>query len=196
MLSCKPPAGNSHSIRGSKCNVSTLNLVACLLAHHSIYYNEAKHVATSSPRFIFSQNYDRPRQHISKQKHHFANKGLYSQSYDFSSCHVQMWELDPKKDWLPKNGCFWIVVLEKTLESPLDCKEIKSVKTKGNKSWIFIGRTDADTLATWCEELTHWKRPWCWERLKAKGEGGRRGQKRAEEEMIRWHHWLNGHELE
>ena len=85
-----------------------------------------------------------------------------------------------KESWVPKNRCFWTVVLEKTLESPLDFKEIQPVHPKGNQSWIFIGRTDADaqtlnTLATWCEELTHWKRPWCWERLKVGGEGDNRG---------------------
>ena len=78
-----------------------------------------------------------------------------------------------------KNWCFWIVVQEKTLVNPLDCREIKSVIPKGNQSWILIGRTDAEapinTLATWCEESTHWKRSWCWERLKAGGEGGGRG---------------------
>ena len=80
-----------------------------------------------------------------------------------------------KRSWAPKNWCFWTVVLEKTLESPLDCKEIKAVHPKGFQSWIFTGRTDADAVATWCEELTHLKRPWCWERLKAGGEGGDRG---------------------
>ena len=91
-----------------------------------------------------------------------------------------MWELDYKERWAPiapTNWCFWTVVLKKTLESPLDCKEIKPVHPKGDQSWIFIGRTDAeaDTLATWCEELTHWKRYWCWERLKSGGEGNDRG---------------------
>ena len=101
-------------------------------------------------------------------------------SYGFSSCHACMWELDHKEGWAPKNWCFWTVVFEKILESPLDCKEIQPVHPKGNQSWIFIGRTDAEaetpnTLATWCEELTHLKRPWCWERLKAGGEGDDRG---------------------
>ena len=87
-----------------------------------------------------------------------------------------MWELDYKESWAPKNGCFWTVVLEKILENPLDGKEFQPVDPKGNPSWIFIGRTDTDaetpnTLAAWCEELTYWKRPWCWERLKAGGEG-------------------------
>ena len=70
------------------------------------------------------ESYDKPKQHIKKQRHHFANKGLYSQNYGFSSSHVQTWECDHKEDWLPKNWCFWTVVLEKTLESHLDSKEI------------------------------------------------------------------------
>ena len=124
----------------------------------------------------WKKDHDPLRQHIKKQRHYFANKGLSSQSYCFPSSHVWMWELDYKESWALKNWCFW-VVLEKTLESPLDCKEIKPVTPKGNQSWVFIGRTDAEaeTLATLCEELTHWKRPWCWERLKAGGEGEDRG---------------------
>ena len=91
-----------------------------------------------------------------------------------------MWDSDHKEGWGPKNWCFQTVVLEKTLESSLDCKEIKLVNLKGNQPWIFIGRTDAkaeaqNTLATWYEELIHSKRPWCWERLEAKGEGDDRG---------------------
>ena len=78
------------------------------------------------------------------KRHHFAKEGPYSQSYGFSSSHIFMWELDYKESWAPKNCCFWTVVLEKILESPLDCKEIKSVHPKGNQSWIFIGRTDAE----------------------------------------------------
>ena len=99
----------------------------------------------------------------------------------FSSSHVWMWVLDYKESWVPKNWCFWTVVLEKTLESPLACKEVKPVNPKGNQSWLFIGRTDAEAetltsnLTTWCEELTYWKRPWWWERLKAGGEGDERG---------------------
>ena len=84
-------------------------------------------------------------QHINKQSHYFANKCPYSQSYGFSSSHVLMWELDYKESWAPKNWMFWTVVLEKTLESPLDCKEIKPVYPKGNQPWIFIRRTDAET---------------------------------------------------
>ena len=88
-----------------------------------------------------------------------------------------MWELDYKESWAPKNWYFWAVVLEKTLESPLDCRDIKQIFLKGNQPWIFIEKTDAESeaLATWCKELTHWKRPWYWERLKAGGEGDDRG---------------------
>ena len=95
----------------------------------------------------WKKSYDKLRQHITKQRHHFANKYPYSQSCGFFSSHVQMWELDHKEGWALKNWCFWTVVLEKTLESPLDCKEIKRVNPKGNQSWIFIGRTDAEAEA-------------------------------------------------
>ena len=124
---------------------------------------------------------NQPRQHIKKQRHYFADKGLSSQSYGFSSSHVWMWELDHKEGWAPKNWCFWTVMLDKTLESPFDCKEIKLVNPKGNQSWILFGRKDwcwswnSNTLATWCKELTPWKRPWCWERLKTRGEEDNRG---------------------
>ena len=87
---------------------------------------------------------EQARQHIKKQRHYFANKGPSSQSYGFSSSHVCMWKLDHKEIWARKNWCFWTVVLEKTLENPLDCKEMQPVHPKGNQSWIFIGRTDAE----------------------------------------------------
>ena len=87
----------------------------------------------------WKKSYDKPREHIKKQRLYFANKGLSSQSNGFSSSHVWMWKLDHKEGWAPKNWCFWIVVLEKTLENPLDCKEIQLVKPKGNQPWIFIG---------------------------------------------------------
>ena len=112
----------------------------------------------------------------------FANKHPSSQSYDFSSSHVWMWELDYKESWAPKNWCIWTVVLEKTLESPLDCKEIQPVNPKGNQSWIFTEGTDAKALILSPPEveITHWKRPWCWERLKAGGEEDDRG----------WNGWI------
>ena len=82
--------------------------------------------------------------YLKKQRHHFADQGSYSQSYSFSNSHVQMWESDQKEGWVPKNWHFWTVVLEKTLESPLDCKEIKPDNPQGNQLWIIIGRTDAE----------------------------------------------------
>ena len=87
----------------------------------------------------------------------------------------QMWELDHKEGFALKNWCFRTVVLEKTLESPLDSKEIKQVNPKGNQSWILFGSWSSNTLATWWKQLTYWKRPWCWERLQAEGEEGDRG---------------------
>ena len=98
---------------------------------------------------------DQPRQLIKKQRHYFANKG---QSFGFSSNNVQMWELDNKESWAPKNWCFWTVVVEKTLESPLGCKEIQPVHPKGNQSWIFIGRTDAEaaTPILWPPDVKSW----------------------------------------
>ena len=119
----------------------------------------------------WKESYDQPRQHIKKQRHSFVNKGPSSQGYGFSNSHVWMWELDYKESWAPKNWCFWTVVLEKTLESPLDRKEIQPVHPKGNQSWVFW---NSNPWTTWWEELTHWKRPWCWERLRA-GEGDNRG---------------------
>ena len=95
-------------------------------------------------RAPWKRSYDKPRQRITKQRHYFANKGPSSQSYGFSSSHVWMWELDYRKNWVLKNWCFWTVVLEKTLESLLDYKEIKLVNPKGNQSWIFIGRTNTE----------------------------------------------------
>ena len=116
---------------------------------------------------------------------HFADKSPSSQSYGFSSSHVQMWVLDHKEGGVLENWCFWTVVLEKTLDSPVGSKETKPVNPKGNQSWIFVRRTNAEGEAPklWPldvkstvvgKELTHWKRLWCWERLKAGGQGGDR----------------------
>ena len=105
----------------------------------------------------WKESYDQPIQHIKKQRHYFVNKGLSSQGYDFSNSHVWMWELDYKQSWAPKNWCFWTVVLEKTLESPLDCKEIQPVHPK-DQSWVFIGRTDAEseTSIFWPPDAKNW----------------------------------------
>ena len=127
---------------------------------------------------------------LKKQRYHFANNGPYSQSYGFSSSHVCMWELDHKEGWAEKNWFFWTMVLEKTLESPLDCKEIKPVNPKKKKSTLNIHSKNrcwsSNTFATWCKEPTHWKRLWCWERLKAEGEGDDRGWDRLTASLIQW----------
>ena len=125
------------------------------------------------------KSYDKPRQYIKKQRHPCVDKGPSSQSYGFSTSHVWMWELDYKESWAPKNWCFWTVVLEKALESPLDSKEIKPVNPKGNQLWISIGRTEAEAESPtlWPPEVksqfTGKQR--CWERLKPGGEGDSRG---------------------
>ena len=118
-----------------------------------------------------------------------------SQSYGFSSGHVWMWELDYKESWVPRNWCFWTVVLEKTLASPLDCKEIQPVHPKGNQSWIFIGRTDieAETLILWPPDVKSWL---IWKDSDS-GKDWRQEEKgMTEDEMVGWHHWLKGHEFE
>ena len=106
----------------------------------------------------WKKSYDQPRQHIKKQRHYFANKGPSSQSYHFSRSQVWMWELDSKESWALKNWCFWTVVLKKTLESPLDRKEIQPVHPEGNQSWMFIGRTDAkaEALILWPPDAKSW----------------------------------------
>ena len=112
---------------------------------------------------LLGKSYNQHSPCIKKQRHYFTNKGLSSQGCGFSSSHVWMWELDYKESLVPKNWCFWTVMLEKTLESPLDCKEIQPVHPKGDQSWIFTGRTDveAETPRLWPpdEEQTHLKRP-------------------------------------
>ena len=139
--------------------------------------------------------YDQSGQHIKKQRHYFANKGQCSQGYGFSSSHVWMWELEYKESWAQKSWCFWTLVLEKTPESALDSKEIKPVNPKGNQSWAFTGRTDAEAEAPilWppdAKKWLVWKDPyagkdWRWEE---KGT--------TEDEMVGWHHWLKGHGFE
>ena len=141
------------------------------------------------------ESYDQPRQHIKKQRHYFSNKGPSSQSCGFSSGHVWMWELDCEESWALKNCCFWTVVLTKTLESPFDCKEIQPVHPKGNQSWIFFGRTDAEakTLILWAPDAKSWL---IWKDLDAGKDWRREKKGTTEDEMAGWHHQLNGHELE
>ena len=131
------------------------------------------------------KSYDQPRQCIKKQRHHLGNRCPCSQSYGLSCSAVQMWELDHKEGWA-LNWFFWTVVLEKIFESPLICKEVRPVKPKR----IFIARTDAEAAIlpfTWCKELTHWKRPWGWERLN-RGEGANRGWDGLVASSTQWCH--------
>ena len=143
----------------------------------------------------WKKSYDQPRHHIKKQRHYSANKGPSSQSYGFSRSHVRMWELDCEEGWAPKNWCFWTVVLQKTLESSLDCKEINPVNPKGNQSWILIGRTDAEaeTPILWPPDVKNW--------LTGKGPDAGKDWRQeekgtTEDEMVGWHHWLDRHEFD
>ena len=143
--------------------------------------------------FPWKKSYDQPRQHIKKQTHYFANKGPSSESYGFASSHVWMWELDYKESRAVENWCFWTVVLEKTIESPLDCKEIKPVHPKGNQSWIFIEKTDAETETPilWPPEAKNWligKDP-------DAGKDWKQEKGTTVDEMAGYH-LLNGHEFE
>ena len=141
------------------------------------------------------KSYAKTRQRIKKQRDFFTDKGPSSQSYGFSSSHVWMWELDYKESWVLKNWCFWTVGMEKTLESPLDSKEIQLVHPKGNQSWIFIGRTDAEAESPvlWPPDVKNWLvgkdsnagKNWRWEEKRP-----------TEGEMVGWHHRLDGHEFE
>ena len=131
---------------------------------------------------------------ILKSRHYFVNRGQSSQGYGFSSSHVWMWELDCEESWVPKNWCFWTVVLEKTLESPLDCKEIQLVHSKGDQSWCSLEgmmlKLKLQYFGHLMRRVASLKRLWCWEGLGAGGEGA------TEDEMAGWHHRLNGHESE
>ena len=143
----------------------------------------------------WTKSYNQPRHHIKKQRHYFANNGPSSHSYGFSSSHVWMWDLDCEESWVLKNWCFWTVLLEKTLESPLDCKEIQPVHSKEDQSWVFIGRNDAkaETPILWPPHAKSWligKDP------NAGRDWGQEEKGMTEDEMAGWHHWLNGHEFE
>ena len=142
---------------------------------------------------LWKKSNDKTRQHIKKQRHHFADKGPYSQSYNFSSCYVRMWELDHKEGWVLKNWCFQTVMLEKTVEGPLDSKGIKPSSPKGNQPWIFTGIfTEAEAPILWPPdaksrliEKDHARKDW-WQEENVV----------TEDEMAGWHHWLNGHKFE
>ena len=138
------------------------------------------------------EKYDTHRQCIKKQRHYFTDNGPSSQRCVFSSSHVWLWELEYKERWVLKNWCFWTVVLEKTLESPLDCKEIQPVHPKGGQSWVFIGRTnvEAETPILWPPDAKSWligRDP------DAGKDWGQEEKGMTEDEMVGWHHQLNGH---
>ena len=143
----------------------------------------------------WKKSYEKPRQHIKKQRHYFTNKSPSSQGYGFSSSHVWMWELDYKESWAPNNWCFWSVLLEKTLESLLDCKEIQEVHPKRNQPWIFIGRTDAEaeTPILWPPDA---KTQLIGKDSDAGRDWGQEEKGTTEDEMVGWHHQLDGHEFE
>ena len=141
---------------------------------------------------LFQKSYRQP---IKKQRRYFANKRPSNQRYGFSSSRVWMWELDYKESWVLKNWCFWTVVLEKPLWSPLDCKEIQPVHPKGDQPWVFIGRTDAEgeTPILWPPDAKNWligKDP------DAGKDGGQEEKGTTEDEMVGWHHQLDGHAFE
>ena len=140
------------------------------------------------------ESYDQPRQHIKKQRHYFVSKGPSSQSSGFSSSPVQMWELNHQESWALKNWCFQTVVLEKTLESPLDYREIKPVNLKGNQSWVFIGRTDAEAEAAilW----PPYEKNWLIGKDPDAGKVWRQERGWQKNETVGWYHWLDGHEFE
>ena len=143
---------------------------------------------------LWIKSYDQPRQHLKNQRHYFAKKSPSSQSccFFFPSSQVWMWVLDHKESWVLKNWCFWTVVLEKTLESPLDYKEIKPGNPKRNQSWIFIGRTDAAALKLWSPDAKNWLTG----KVPGVGKVWRREESEmTEDEIVQWHHRLNGHEF-
>ena len=142
----------------------------------------------------WKKRYDQPLQHIKKQRHYFVNKGPASQGYGFSSGHVWMSELDYKESWVLKNWCFWTVVLEKTLESPLDCKAIQPVHPKGDQSWVFIGRTDAEaeTPILWLPHAKSWL---IGKDSDAGRDWGQEEKGTTEDKMGGWHHRLDVHEF-
>ena len=146
-MDCSLPGFSVHGILQAR----ILEWVVVSFSKCSSWRRDRTQVSCTAVRFFTvwatREAHDQTRQCIKKQRHYFANKGPYSKSYGFSITQVWMWDLDHKKGWMPKNWCFWTVVLEKTLESPLDCKEIKLVNPRENHSWIFLGRTEAEAEA-------------------------------------------------
>ena len=160
---------------------------------NSILLASARKVLKNNiPPNSWKKSCDKPRHHIKNQRHYFVNKDLSSQGYGFSSGHVWMWELDYKESWVLKNLCFWTVILEKTLESSLNCKEIQPVHPERDQSWVFIGRTDveAETPILWTPDVKSWL---IWKDSDAGKDWTQEETGTTEDEMVGWHHRLNGH---
>ena len=143
----------------------------------------------------WKESYDQPRQHIQKQRHYFAKKGSSSQGYFYSSSHIWLWELDCEERWPPKNWCFWTVVLENTLESPLDCRGIQPIHSKGDQSWVFFGGTDAKAETPILGPT--YVKSWLIGMVSDAGRDlGQEEKGTTEDEMAWWHHRLNVHEFD
>ena len=151
------------------------------LQNHCGQWLQPQSLKTLAP---WKKSSDKPKKH----RHHLADKGLYSQSHKFSSSHVQIWKLDHKESWTPKNWCF-----QKTPVSPLDCKKMKPVNPKGNQHWIFIRRTDAEAPIFWPPER---KNQLTGKDPDAGKDWGQEQKGMTVDEIVGWHHWLNGHEFE
>ena len=169
----------------------TVKTLADFILGGSKYAVDGEYSHEIKRHLLLGRKVMQPRQHIKKQRHYFVNKGPSSQGYCFSSSHVWISELDCKESWALKNWCFWTVV-EKTLESPLDCKEIQAVHPKGDQSWVFIGRTDveAETPIFWPPDAKNWligKDP------DAGKDWGQEEKGTTLDETVGWPHWLNGH---
>ena len=156
-----------------------------LLQNHCRWWLQPWNSKTLAP---WKKSYEQPRQHIKKQRHYFANKCLSSEGYGFSRGHVWMWELDCEEGWA---WCFWTVVLEKTLKSPLDCKEIQPVHSEGDQPWDFFGRTDAkaESPVLWPPHEKSWL---IGKDSDAGRDWGQEEKGMTEDEITGWHHWLNG----
>ena len=141
----------------------------------------------------WKEGFDKTEHHVRKQRCHFANKGLYSQNYGFSSSHIWMWALN-YKGWAQRNWCFGTAMLEKTLGSPLDCKDIQAVNPKGNQPWVFLGRTDGEAEAAilWLPDA---ESQLFGKDSDAGKDWGQKEKGLKEDESAEWHHWLNEHEF-
>ena len=186
-MDCSLPGSSLHGILQAR----VLEWVAISFSRGSSWPRDRTRVSCiPGRRFnLWATGETQPRQPVKKQRHYFADKGPSSQSYGFSSSHVWMWELDHKESWVPRNWCFWTVVLEKTLESPLDCKEIQPVHPKGDQPWICIQRTDAEakTPIIWPPDWKNWligKDPDVGKVWRQEKKGS------TEDEMVGWHHWI------